>query len=520
MAELGLAIFASIDICYKYGKELVAICGAFNGAEVELRERTLRINLGWRRIAIQLDFLKRVQHLMEDDHRVLHEKSLQTFGSKLKLATSMMNRLVETRATASHDVELVPKRVKYSLKKEGLDKAIEDLEAWQRASDPSWFLILRMADRQLDTEISTGAVRIADSVPSTLTIRGSVQSDGSTSAGKGITLSATELQALSTEPIAYCDAELALRANDGQKFILDRVHRICPSDKTYRDAKQTVRDLARKLTHNEPLTFGLLSCKGFVTEVSGTGPDRRATFTMVLRTLKGYSNPRSLRHYVVSDDCLESLSQRVEIAQDLAKSVSYVHTFGFVHKNIRPETVLACRKPGTTELCTFLIGFDDFRREDNWTLRRGYDDWEKNLYCHPSRQGATPAEDYDMRHDIYSLGVCMLEIGLWQSFVEYNAAGNASIPSSILEKARVQRPEQLASYLLTSMKDKFVSLAHDRLPRAMGSKYAEIVVTCLTCLDPENPDFGDQSEFEDEDGIHVGVRYIEKVLLRLNNLCI
>ena len=45
----------------------------------------------------------------------------------------------------------------------------------------------------------------------------------------------------------------------------------------------------------------------------------------------------------------------------------------------------------------------------------------------------------------------------------------------------------------------------------MGSKYAEIVETCLTCLEPDNVDFGDQREFEDEDGIRVGVRYIEKV---------
>jgi hypothetical protein len=45
----------------------------------------------------------------------------------------------------------------------------------------------------------------------------------------------------------------------------------------------------------------------------------------------------------------------------------------------------------------------------------------------------------------------------------------------------------------------------------MVTKYAEIAETCLTCLDPENADFGDATEFEDEDGICVGVRYIEKV---------
>ena len=33
----------------------------------------------------------------------------------------------------------------------------------------------------------------------------------------------------------------------------------------------------------------------------------------------------------------------------------------------------------------------------------------------------------------------------------------------------------------------------------------------MTCLDESNLDFGNRSEFEDEDGVLVGVRYIEKV---------
>ena len=45
----------------------------------------------------------------------------------------------------------------------------------------------------------------------------------------------------------------------------------------------------------------------------------------------------------------------------------------------------------------------------------------------------------------------------------------------------------------------------------MGDRYAEIVVTCLTCLDKSNTDFGDDSEFEDAEDVLIGVRYIEKV---------
>jgi hypothetical protein len=37
--------------------------------------------------------------------------------------------------------------------------------------------------------------------------------------------------------------------------------------------------------------------------------------------------------------------------------------------------------------------------------------------------GEFPAEEYKMQHDIYSLGVCLLEIGLWEPLVEYPEDG-------------------------------------------------------------------------------------------------
>ena len=56
-----------------------------------------------------------------------------------------------------------------------------------------------------------------------------------------------------------------------------------------------------------------------------------------------------------------------------------------------------------------------------------------------------------------------------------------------------------------------VSLASHRLPPILGQRYANVVVSCLTCLDPENEDFSDCENPEDPDKIFIGVRYIEKV---------
>ncbi len=37
-----------------------------------------------------------------------------------------------------------------------IDKAISELEQWQRIFDPTWFLILRIGDKLIDSELLEG----------------------------------------------------------------------------------------------------------------------------------------------------------------------------------------------------------------------------------------------------------------------------------------------------------------------------------------------------------------------------
>ncbi|KAJ6138998.1 hypothetical protein N7471_005484 [Penicillium samsonianum] len=54
----------------------------------------------------------------------------------------------------------------------------------------------------------------------------------------------------------------------------------------------------------------------------------------------------------------------------------------------------------------------------------------------------------------------------------------------------------------------------------MGEKYTQVVVNCLSYIDTTNEDFGDESEFEDNDVILIGVKYIEKILLQLSEMSV
>lgn len=536
------------------------MCAALRNADAEISERTLRLDYGWLRWSHQLNFLQQVEHMMDEDHRELYVQILHVFLSKLKAVLAMLRRLVvpdmkpvpgdsgscsgtnRTVTAATGTVGYAPRRVKYALNKTSLDKAIEELEMWQRTADQSWFLLMKMASQQIDAAIvggHGGSASIATTVPSVLALRASSHHGGRTPSAPmpGITLPAEELGRMLISPIPFCDARLAERV-DGSRSTYVLVGIACPDPAKYQLVKKDTRDLARRLQHNEPQTFGLLSCKGFVVEQtpSSLDPGPQVTFTMVFRApfpSASPPRPRSLRDLLLNGPRPSSLSTRFEIARELAKSVSYVHSFGFVHKNIRPESVLRFvdghmeRRDSAGAAYCCLVGFDSFRREDGRTQRRGDDAPDCNLYRHPSRQGSSPREDYIMQHDIYSLGVCLLEVGLWSSFVEYRQDGQQqSAAVRVLSPALglpVHAPDPYdtaaaSRFLETAGKDHMVALARDRLPGCMGSKYAEIVETCLTCLDPGNADFGDAREFEDDGGIRVGVRYIEKVKFPLATL--
>jgi hypothetical protein len=67
--------------------------------------------------------------------------------------------------------------------------------------------------------------------------------------------------------------------------------------------------------------------------------------------------------------------------------------------------------------------------------------WDRNVYRHPLRQGHDLTEKYRMQHDIYSLNVCLLEIGLWESFVEYvpEDGGPTRSSPSLVERTTTSR---------------------------------------------------------------------------------
>ena len=61
-----------------------------------------------------------------------------------------------------------------------------------------------------------------------------------------------------------------------------------------------------------------------------------------------------------------------------------------------------------------------------------------------------------------------------------------------------------------------VSLAMETLPSRMGKVYTEVVMSCLSCTDSGTTNmFAAEKDLYDQDGILVGVAFIEKILVKL-----
>ena len=400
------------------------------------------------------------------------------------------------------------KRLRYIGIKKHLDESIESLASWQQIFDPSWYLILKISSPFVDQELLNSDLAISPSTTNSVNkIRDALKAEPPRKVS--VFLPEDDIDNAEVVEIPFSSAKRMQRAGKDTWRVIDHIP--CESSVEIDLLTRDVRDLARKLKSVDSFTFGILQCHGVVkrTDVESK---RLSSFDFIFNIPPELNQePQSLRSYLYSDASF-TLTSRFELAKRMARSISYVHTLGFVHKNVRPETILGFKSTTTDRDHFFLIGFENVRMADGRTLRSGDSAWEKNLYRHPLRQGLNPEENYVMQHDIYSLGVCLLEIGLWESFLSLQDASKIPLPSATLEIS-IDGTE-LKQPLL--MKDHLVNLANRELPKRVGERYSDVVVNCLTCLDEDNVDFGSPTEFEDQDGILLGVKYIEKVNLKTN----
>ena len=105
------------------------------------------------------------------------------------------------------------------------------------------------------------------------------------------------------------------------------------------------------------------------------------------------------------------------------------------------------------------------------------------IYYHPRHLEHGRVYKYDKADDIYSLGICLLEIGLWRSLLHWGEVDDWYV---IGEDWGLQGPRYMGAdgrkdpKACHTRRGHFIKLAKDLLPVTMSSAYAGVVLACLS----------------------------------------
>lgn len=234
-----------------------------------------------------------------------------------------------------------------------------------------------------------------------------------------------------------------------------------------KSAEEQVQQLGDFLSvPNRPLEFRSLDCIGLLKDEANAQYGLVHELPKRLRGLRSENrriyNPSTLTDLMHDVDGMVDLGIRFDLAKKLLYSLVVLHTCGWLHKDICSDNILFfAARPSVGETVKthrkdvgrpIIIGYG-ISRLDGVPIERGprngtsysmapfrpsgkynADNKDKskyphfNIYQHPDKV-TNPSRRYRHSYDIYSLGLVLLEIGLWQSLQKFDLDLWKSAPS-------------------------------------------------------------------------------------------
>ena len=168
-----------------------------------------------------------------------------------------------------------------------------------------------------------------------------------------------------------------------------------------------------------------------------------------------------------------SLRIRFFLAYALALTVLNIHSSGWVHKNLWSHAIIVIpsanrtQRSGAQHLIPYVAGWGVARPTSAKTTdMRPISEIEPNLYQHPHRQ-QHPSIKATFIHDLYSLGVLMMEIGLWNPV------------SNLFQRQIQQATRSRKGPSIDLLQRAWIDGLKEEVQREMGDVYAEAVERCL-----------------------------------------
>jgi len=163
---------------------------------------------------------------------------------------------------------------------------------------------------------------------------------------------------------------------------------------------------------NKPPQFRAPMCVGYLEDHN----DRRYGFVYEKPPAVSPSTPPVSLLELLTAGRRPSLTRRIALANALARCLMYLHSVNWLHKGFRSSNIVffpeSDHEPDYG--VPILAGFDYARPDSVGELTEAAPSYsEHDIYRHSSTLGVN-RERYSKSHDIYSLGVVLIEVAFWQ----------------------------------------------------------------------------------------------------------
>jgi len=313
-------------------------------------------------------------------------------------------------------------------------------------------------------------------------------------------------------PERFGDHTIAIVRSDGgdseRRVLIEWIHYRKWETQNMHILSARIEALASTLSSTiHPNEFRVLSCFGFVHDFSkpayGLVYDLPTNSDVIPQDLAKIIKDTA---QVTERPTLES---RFRLAYTLALSLSSFHKIGWLHKGISAYNVL-CLNPRRSKAAgwlqsPFLIGFNHSRRKDPLSFTVGPTaNPAAKKYHHPLYLNMLePQIQYRLEFDHYSLGLVLLEIGLWKT----------------LDKLTKDMQ-------VTSHEERLDRLCESRVPllgHQMGTAYRDAVLACLRGVkesDNEGLQEHKEGEATAERNTALQLAFVTRVLEPLRRFCV
>lgn len=259
-----------------------------------------------------------------------------------------------------------------------------------------------------------------------------------------------------------------------KRYTIYQVNKVQNIWAMHEDAKDRIQKLALLLKKDgKPDEFCTVHCLGYFDDRVHRKADRFAEPCVGLvyekpEHCKAGAIPVSLLDlFTKADYAKPSLTARVHLAHRLASCLGYLHVVSWLHKGFRSDNVVMFpNKVGNLDIKACRLSGFEYSRLDvsgaSTSIPPVRAEWE--IYRHPDYQGMKP-EPARKTFDIYSLGIVLIEIALWQSIgtiMKKDYAGDLHAIKAVKNELLDTKPEYL-----------------EQVRSSVGDRYHSVVLRCL-----------------------------------------